>query len=739
MAANIRPTLHDEVEKDAEEDYLEEIQNLYNQTGKDYTPQEHKHALHRTFRSFRIPGIGGADVDGYIGMVRPNVKKLVEDQVEDMGSAKIQLSLWFMWKKKKTNPEQANDGEHIKGSDVDDMLDRMFAQIKTHVENSALPPQSGFTINRILHLDVDFHKLRLTRASSCIELPKWIASKEAVINPVNEDEECFKWAVIASLHHEEGVEFPTSTKTISKLEENNSDIAVNVLYVIEKKINILRRSEYNIRRNKQASPTVESRDKHYRYSTDHGAVKITMPTEAEKWLYYCDGQQQFKIAFAIYADFESLLIPVEDARGKKTKKLSKHALSGWCTYSTFAPDPLTVYRGEDCGTRFVNHLEDGAKRLYYAYPQEPMTKLTEAECKRHDEAAHCHICMKPFDHRDSVHRFLPINGIIARQIGKQPHWYKRCRHEVSSQLHQDKVKANVPSMGEFIDKDDVFRLILRKGVYPYEYMDGWQRFEESELPAKEAFYSKLNMKGISDNDYGYAKKVWDVIIPEGDNVTMGDYHDIYLTIDVLLLADVFETFRGCAWTTTALIPPISTPRPVWHGIRLELLTDPDKLLMFEKVGDASGPTNRWFQLGIERQGIHRKADREFIEGNKHGYILEVDIDYPKELHDKHNKLPFLHERTMVYRVKKLVPNLEHKHRYVVHIRALHNAIKHGLELKNVRSVIRFNQKAWLKGYINHNTRLKANAKNEFEKGFYKLMNLSVFGKTMENIRNQCNI
>lgn len=82
------------------------------------------------------------------------------------------------------------------------MLDRLFANIKTHVEHPALP-QSGFTISRILYLDVDLHKLRLTRGSSYIELPKWLGSKKAVINPVNEDEECFKWAVIASLHHTE--------------------------------------------------------------------------------------------------------------------------------------------------------------------------------------------------------------------------------------------------------------------------------------------------------------------------------------------------------------------------------------------------------------------------------------------------------------------------------------------------------------------------------------------------------
>ena len=82
----------------------------------------------------------------------------------------------------------------------------------------------------------------------------------------------------------------------------------------------------------------------------------------------------------------------------------------------------------------------------------------------------------------------------------------------------------------------------RKGVYPYEYMDGWKKFEETSLPPKDAFYSRLNMKGISDQDYEHAQQVWNRITPEHENITLGDYHDVYLATDVLLLADVFETF-----------------------------------------------------------------------------------------------------------------------------------------------------------------------------------------------------
>ena len=82
--------------------------------------------------------------------------------------------------------------------------------------------------------------------------------------------------------------------------------------------------------------------------------------------------------------------------------------------------------------------------------------------------------------------------------------------------------------------------MIRKGVYPYEYMDGWEKFEETSLPPKGAFYSKVNnMKGISDQDYEHAQQIWNTM----EKKTLGCYHDTYLKTDALLLADVFETFR----------------------------------------------------------------------------------------------------------------------------------------------------------------------------------------------------
>ena len=129
-------------------------------------------------------------------------------------------------------------------------------------------------------------------------------------------------------------------------------------------------------------------------------------------------------------------------------------------------------------------------------------------------------------------------------------------------------------------------LLLRKGVYSYEYMDAWKRFAEPRLPPKEAFYSKLTDEGISEKDYTHAQKVWETFGCRD----LGDYHNLYNRTDVLLLADVFETLRKTCMWQYGLDPAhcYSSPGLSWDavlkktGVELELLTDYDQHLFIEK-------------------------------------------------------------------------------------------------------------------------------------------------------------
>ena len=133
--------------------------------------------------------------------------------------------------------------------------------------------------------------------------------------------------------------------------------------------------------------------------------------------------------------------------------------------------------------------------------------------------------------------------------------------------------------------------------------------------------------------------------------------------------------------------------------------------------------------------LHKKYD----EVSDKGYILEVDVEYPKNIRSLHSDLPFLADRMEINKCIKLVCNFYDKKEHVVHIRALKQALNYGLILKKVHRVIEFNQEAWLKPYTEMNIKLRTEAKNDFEKYFFKLMNNSVFGKTMENVRNHRDI
>ena len=327
-------------------------------------------------------------------------------------------------------------------------------------------------------------------------------------------------------------------------------------------------------------------------------------------------------------------------------------------------------------------------------------------------------------------------------------------------------------------KEQRLNLLLKKGVYSYDYMDSVERFDETELPPKEAFFSKLNGEGISDEDYEHAQRVWN----EFRMKTLREYQDLYNQSDVLLLADVFENFRDLCMKNYGLDPAwyYTAPGLAWDAalkiteIKLELLTDPDMLLMIEKSirGGISVITNRHGKANNlymgDKYDTHKSTKYiTYLDANNlygwamskplptHGFewmdefdlkdwknqkcILEVDLKYPEELHDLHNDYPLAPESIKVGNVEKLIPNLNNKTKYILHCENLKQYEKLGLEIVKIHRGIKFKDSPWLKQYIDLNTNLRAKAKNEFEKNFFKLTNNSVFGKTMENIRNRVNI
>ena len=301
--------------------------------------------------------------------------------------------------------------------------------------------------------------------------------------------------------------------------------------------------------------------------------------------------------------------------------------------------------------------------------------------------------------------------------------------EINKEISQIELIKTFPNTYKFSNGDlNKFYLLLRKVVYPYEYMDSWERFNETELPDKESFYSELNKEGITDEDYAHAQKVWDAL-----NIkNLGEYHDLYVQSDTSLLADVFENFRDKCIEKYEVDPAhfLSAPGLARQtclkktGVKLELLTDNDMLMMFGDGirGGMCQAVHRYYKANnknmknydknkaflfllyldannlygwamsqklpidnfkwIEKDDL-LKFDENFIknydENNDKGYILEVDIEYPKNLRKLHSDLPFLPERMTINNCTKLVCKVQDKENYVVHIRALKQALNHGLK------------------------------------------------------------
>ena len=358
-----------------------------------------------------------------------------------------------------------------------------------------------------------------------------------------------------------------------------------------------------------------------------------------------------------------------------------------------------------------------------------------------------------------------------------------------------KLNDDFPILSEHAQHKEV---LLRKGVFPYEYLDSWEKFEK-ELPPIEAFYSSLSDSNISEEDYEHAKKVWEVFQCEG----LGDYHDVYLLSDVLQLADVFQNFRKMCQDYYGLDPAhfYTAPGLSWSALfkqtqaELELLTDYDQHLFIEKGirGGICGASKRYARANnplvpgydalkpknyifyLDANNLYGWAmaqhlpmrdfkwspikDEEFYmqvaKDAKMGYVLEVDLEYPAFLHNLHNDYPLAPEAIEVPEswlspwqkevcpnytpYKKLALTLRDKEKYVVHYRNLQFYLKHGMRLKKIHRVLQFTQEPWMEPYIMFNTKKRTAAKNDFEKNLFKLMNNSVFGKTMENIRKRVDV
>jgi hypothetical protein len=358
-------------------------------------------------------------------------------------------------------------------------------------------------------------------------------------------------------------------------------------------------------------------------------------------------------------------------------------------------------------------------------------------------------------------------------------------------LAKDRFKICVATCG--VGAESVY---TRKGVFPYSWLDRWSKLEATSLPAKEDFMDTLTDSiNITDADHVHAQRVW----VEHGCTSFKDYLLLYLKSDVCQLADVFEAFRSCCLQEDGLDPVNYFTIPAMSydscfkltGCHIDLLTEVEMYQFFEK-GIRGGMTfvNKHLTvhddstdiLYVDANNLYGSAlsmmlpQRDFhwmtaaeLEGidwlsipteDEIGYTLEVDLEYPAEIHDRTRDLPFAPEHMaaeagwlsefmqqeflQVYQQRKgkyvgcdkLLLNQFNKTGYVVHFKILQFYLQHGMRIIKVHRGVRYQQAKIFAPFIQMNSEKRQSTDDEIMKDYYKLKNNSTYGKTMENVRGR---
>jgi hypothetical protein len=356
----------------------------------------------------------------------------------------------------------------------------------------------------------------------------------------------------------------------------------------------------------------------------------------------------------------------------------------------------------------------------------------------------------------------------------------------------ESLKDGPPSPEKFPSTVRIFgpenlSILCNKLSYPYSYMSSWKRFTETSLPSITCFFNDLTKTALNPADYERTRQVWDRF----KLTTLGDLHDLYVAVDVCQLSDVIDNLRAVSLKTDRLDPLnyLTLAQMSWDAallqtkMKLELLTSMREVGFLERGirggvvnvtkkhvkfnnphtnPNAEPPFN--YGLFLDATNLYGSAlaarlptggfcflsedevenfdVRKMLRDPSTGYILDVDLDYPKALHDEHDDYPLAPEKIAIPTaalstrqrsivrgrnerrpkngLKKLCATLTNKRRYVVHGENLQFYLEMGMKLQKIHNILSFTQSAWLAPYVQHMTNLRKASRSKFEQDFYKL-------------------
>ncbi|XP_064467558.1 uncharacterized protein LOC135378445 [Ornithodoros turicata] len=459
-----------------------------------------------------------------------------------------------------------------------------------------------------------------------------------------------------------------------------------------------------------------------------------------------------EVPFYCVYDFESVLSPCSGGGNV----YEEHIPSSFCLLVIHSCDSYVlkkhIYRGADCVSVFMELLRNLHDELYAMLHETVPLQMTPGDELEHSEATHCNICKEPFTKKQKVQDHDHVSGEFRQSLCQGCNLKLRIPRKVPIIAHNanydlgfivahlhllrktdirviasscqkfkaidigvfrfidslsflnasldtltknlcDKGESNFRCLRQFFAEEDYFRLVVRKGVFCYNYVTSFERYDEPCLPSRDQFFNQLNGSEVSEEDYRHAQNVFEKFQLK----SLGEYSDLYLLTDALLLADVFQNFRIWALETHKIEPLHFVSLPglsmscalKMSRINLDLIHDPDAYLLIERglrggmtqcstrMATANVPGTDQYDPEKPKTIIHYMdinglygtvmreplpfGDFEWLSPEEVagldvtlvadyadvGYFLEVDLAYVQELHERHKDLPLAPEKMSV--------------------------------------------------------------------------------------------
>ncbi|KAL9950720.1 hypothetical protein ACROYT_G043266 [Oculina patagonica] len=508
---------------------------------------------------------------------------LVKNEIKDLKSVKVTFEVKIKFTKEnfETGVTQEMDhyfkekkphvfNEHNK-QQIKQEFDRFIEIAKGEIEAWS-ERGSGWVLERIIAAYVNVARYQPLRGETFLPLPANLAKKKAIINVQNRDNECLKWALRAALFPPSDGKNPQRT---SKYPVNDGINYEGIVFPTPvKQLDKLEAQNRNLAIN--VFGWEDNRVIVHRISKKEKTISRInlMLIESGLIQHYCFVKKVSALLYdqskAHNAKHFCMLCLTSFTRADLLENHEKY-----CNGMNGRPTRIEMPEKGKNTISFQNHHKQ-MKVPYVIYADFEALVRKISGCERGPESS-----QKSYTEKTEQHEACGFAYTVVRSDGKNK------------------------------------RPFVYRGIFPYKYMDSWERFNETSLPEKEKFYSKLNDEHITDEEYEHANSVWKTFGCE----TLGDYHNLYVKTDVTLLADVFENFRNICKEKYELDPAhyFTSPGLSWDallkktGVQLELLTDPEMHLFVER--------------GI-RGGISMASKRYAVANNP--YVEGYDDKKPKK-------------------------------------------------------------------------------------------------------------